>query len=77
MPPRAGTSCCWRDDTPYLGDVTVASVLLNYLHAGERIDPETHPNLSGFLDRMIERKSFANRIEEDLKVLGGLSTVAR
>lgn len=64
-------------DTPYLGDITVASVLLNYLHAGERIDPGTYPNLSAFLDRMFERRSFADRIEDDLKVLGDLSTVGR
>lgn len=64
-------------DTPYLGDITVASVLLNYLHAGERIDAETHPNLRAFLDRMFERKSFVGRIEDDLKTLGELSTVGR
>ncbi len=64
-------------ETPYLGDITVASVLLNYLHAGERIDAQTHPKLRGFLDRMFERKSFADRIEDDLTTLGGLSTVRR
>lgn len=64
-------------DTPYLGDITVASVLLNYLHAGERIDPGTHTNLSAFLDRMFERKSFADRIADDLQALGELSTVGR
>ena len=62
-------------DMPYLGDITLASVLLNYLHAGERIDPKAYPNLSAFLKRMFERKSFAARIEDDLETLGELSTV--
>jgi glutathione S-transferase len=64
-------------DTPYLGDITMASVLLNYLHAGEQIEPAAYPNLSAFLARMFERKSFADRIEDDLTALGDLSTVGR
>ena len=64
-------------DTPYLGDITVACVLLNYFHAGEQIDPKAYPNLCAFLERMFDRKSFADRIEDDLKTLGGLSTVRR
>jgi glutathione S-transferase len=64
-------------DTPYLGDITLASVLLNYLHAGEQIESVTYPNLRAFLDRMFERKSFADRIEDDLEALSGLSTVGR
>lgn len=55
----------------------MASVLLNYLHAGARIDPKTYPNLSAFLGRMFERKSFADRTEEDLKTLGEFSTLGR
>ncbi|MEM9177452.1 MAG: glutathione S-transferase family protein [Myxococcota bacterium] len=56
-----------------LGDVTLASVLLNYLHAGERIDATTYPALRSYLDRVFERPSFARRIEEDLKPLAGFS----
>ena len=62
-------------DAPDLADITVASVLLNYLHAGERIEATDFPNLRAFLDRMFERKSFADRIDDDLVMLGGLSTV--
>ena len=58
-----------------LADITVASVLLNYLHAGERIEATSHPSLRAFLDRVFARPSFARRIEDDLKALSGLSTV--
>lgn len=61
-------------DALTLGDVTLASVLLNYLHAGERIDAEAHPSLRAFLDRVFARPTFARRIEDDLKALSGLST---
>lgn len=58
-----------------LGDITVASVLLNYMHAGESIGSASHPSLRRFLDGMFARPSFVRRIEEDLDSLSGLSTV--
>ncbi|MFT5042514.1 MAG: glutathione S-transferase [Hyphomicrobiaceae bacterium] len=64
-------------DIAYLCDITLASVLLNYLHAGETIDSSTSPNLRGFLDRMFERPSFASQIDDDLTAVGELSTVKR
>ena len=58
-----------------LADITVASVLLNYLHAGERIEAGDYPCLRAYLDRLFARPSFARRIEDDLASLSGLSTV--
>ena len=58
-----------------LADITVSSVLLNYMHAGERIEPADHPALRAYLDRVFARPSFARRIEDDLASLSGLSTV--
>ena len=62
-------------DSLSLGDITVASVLLNYMHAGESIEASSYPSLRGFLDGVFARPSFARRIEEDLKALSGLSTL--
>ncbi len=61
-------------DALTLGDITLASVLLNYLHSGERIDATTHPSLRAYLNGIFARPSFARRIEEDLKMLSGVST---
>ncbi|MEM7413103.1 MAG: glutathione S-transferase family protein [Myxococcota bacterium] len=63
-------------DTFSLGDLTVASVLLNYLHTGERIDASEYPALRAFLDRVFARPTFARRIEADLSMLSGLSTAS-
>ena len=58
-----------------LADITLASVLLNYMHAGERIESADYPSLRAYLDGLFARPSFARRIEEDLVSLSGLSTV--
>ena len=58
-----------------LADITVASVLLNYLHSGGRIEPAAYPNLRGLLDRMFARETFERRIREDLAALSEISTV--
>ena len=58
-----------------LADITVGSVLLNYLHAGERIEAADYPSLRAYLDDLFARPTFARRIEEDLASLSGLSTV--
>ena len=59
-----------------LSDITLASVLLNYMHAGERIESSSYPALRAYLDGLFARPSFARRIEADLASLSGLSTVS-
>ena len=57
-----------------LADTTAASVQLNYMHAGESIEPADYPSLCDYLDRVFARPIFAHRIEDDLASLSGLST---
>ena len=67
------TTLCGDEVT--LGDITVASVLPNYMHAGESIESTSQPSIRAFLDGTFARPSFARRIEEDLTSLSGLSTL--
>lgn len=59
-----------------LADITTASVILNYLHTGGRVEASTYPQLRGLLDRMFEREAFRRRIQDDLESLSEISSVA-
>ncbi len=52
-------------DALSIGDIMVASVHVNLLHAGIDVDAGRYPGLAAFLGRMFARPSFAALIEEE------------
>lgn len=58
-------------------DVTVASMLLNFHYAGERLDGDRYPKLFGFLRRSLSQPAFADALKVEAPAargLGGLDT---
>ena len=58
-----------------IGDVAVASILLNYHYAGLEIDAKRYPGLRGFLERALKRASFRQALETEIPAaleVGGL-----
>ena len=58
-----------------IGDVAVASILLNYHYAGLEIDAARYPGLRGFLERALKRASFRQALEAEIPAaeqVGGL-----
>jgi glutathione S-transferase len=53
-----------------IADIAIASPFVNFMHAGERIDAKKYPNLAAFLDRMFDRPSFKELIEEERALFG-------
>lgn len=53
-----------------IADIAIASPFVNFMHAGERIDAATYPNLAAFLDRMLSRPSFKELIAEEKALFG-------
>lgn len=52
-----------------LADLAVASPLANLAHMGCAVDREVNPRTAAFLDRILERPSFAPLIARELKYL--------
>jgi len=48
-----------------VADIGVVSPLVNFAHAGERVDAARYPNLAGFVARMLERASIKELIAEE------------
>jgi len=48
-----------------IADISVATMLVNLEHAGEKVDPARWPKLAAFAKRMHERPSFKKLIEEE------------
>jgi len=48
-----------------IADISVATMLVNLEHAGEKVDPARWPKLAAFGKRMHERPSFKKLIEEE------------
>jgi len=49
-----------------IGDVAVASILLNYHYAGLEVGKERHPRLCAFLERALTRDSFRKAFEVEI-----------
>jgi glutathione S-transferase len=58
-----------------LGDITVASILVNPRHAGFAPERKRFPKLRAFLDRMWSRPSFKKLIDEDTPIFGKRSAL--
>lgn len=52
-----------------IADISVATHFANMRHAGGRVDPAKWPALADYVARMHARKSFAETIEEESKLL--------
>jgi glutathione S-transferase len=58
-----------------IGDVAVASILLNYHYAGLELDADRYPRLCAFLERALARESFRRAFEAEIPAamqVGGL-----
>ena len=58
-----------------IGDVAVASILLNYHYAGLELDEGRYPRLRAFLERALKRESFRRAFEGEIPAavqVGGL-----
>ena len=58
-----------------IGDVAVASILLNYHYAGLELDEGRYPRLRAFLERALKRESFRRAFEVEIPAavqVGGL-----
>lgn len=53
-------------DSFSMADITLCSVMINYLHAGERKDLHQYPLLTDYVETILERKSFAKILELDM-----------
>jgi glutathione S-transferase len=49
-----------------IGDVAVASILLNYHYAGLELDAVRYPRLRAFLERVLKRDSFRRAFETEI-----------
>lgn len=56
-----------------IADVSCATHLVNFLHAGYRVDAARWPTLAAWLDRCCERPSFAGAIDTERGRLGAYS----
>jgi glutathione S-transferase len=49
-----------------IGDVAVASILINYHYAGEQLEARRYPRLVSFLERALSRASFRAAFEAEV-----------
>jgi glutathione S-transferase len=49
-----------------IADITVASILINFHYAGERLEADRHPKLHRYLERTLKRESFRKAFEKEL-----------
>ncbi len=52
-------------DTMTIADIAVASMFVNYEHAGGSLDASQYPDLASFVERMHTRPSFQQFIMEE------------
>lgn len=58
-----------------IADIAVASILINYHYAGERLDAQAYPRLDAYLQRVLRRDCFATALRKELPAaesVGGL-----
>lgn len=55
-----------------IADLSILSPFVNFLHAGEAVDPSRHPALSAYLGRLLERPSIAGLVAEEREALAAL-----
>jgi glutathione S-transferase len=53
-----------------IADIAIASPFVNFMHAGGTLDAGKYPHLAAFLDRMLNRPSFKELIEEERALFG-------
>lgn len=53
-----------------VADIAVGSILVNFGHAGEKVDAGRWPKLAAYVERIHSRPSFKALIEEDRKAFG-------
>ena len=56
-----------------LVDLTAGSVFINMLHAGEPVDAKQWPKLAAYIDRLLARPSFQNRLSVERQAVGDRS----
>lgn len=56
-----------------LADIAVASPFVNFLHLGIELDRERYPRTRAFVERMLERPSFAPWIEREAALLAKIA----
>lgn len=60
-----GTASYFVGNSFSIADITVATMLVNFDHAGETLDASRWPHLAAFMTRLHERPSFKACIEEE------------
>jgi glutathione S-transferase len=53
-----------------IADIAIASPFVNFMHAGGTLDAGKYPHLAAFLDRMLNRPSFKELIDEERALFG-------
>src|SRR5690606_41914287 len=55
-----------------VADIAIASQFVNLEHAGERevLSPQRWPRLHAFVERMLQRPSFAEGVEQERSLVG-------
>jgi len=66
---QVGTREFLAGDTFSIADIGIATLFVNFAHAGFKPDAEGYPNLTGYLTRMHARPSFAACIAEETAML--------
>lgn len=54
-----------------VADIAIGSQLVNWEHAGERIDTARHPRMAAYVARVHARPSFKTLVEQERKLFGG------
>jgi glutathione S-transferase len=55
-----------------IADITVASMLVNFIHTGEKLDTARWPNLCGYIERLHARPSVKALIDEESPAMARL-----
>lgn len=58
------------DDRLSIADISVGSVFVNMLHAGETVDPGAYPKLAAYVNRWFERPSLKVWLDRERAFLG-------
>ena len=56
-------------DSLTLADIAVAGPFANFRHTNTRVDPEKYPRTVAYVDRILERPSFAHWVEREVAFL--------
>ena len=65
------------EDRLTLADIAVASPLANLALVGSPIDPVRYPRVTRYLNRILERPSFATILEQDRKTIAAMGGAVR